>query len=119
MPWSMVSEVAFEVDHVKVDEPPLATVVGEAENWTVGATWFTVTVVFAVALPLPPVAVIVYVVVCVGVTDACPFSGILFTSSCGMGGLMLTDVAFVLDHVMVLNWPAVIVVGEAEIVAVG
>lgn len=42
----------------------------------------------------------------------------LETSSCGIAGLMVTDVAFVVAHVTVLNWPAVIVVGEAVRVAV-
>ena len=37
-PWSIVSEVAFEVDQVSVDEPPEETAVGEAENVTVGGT---------------------------------------------------------------------------------
>ena len=71
------------------------------------------------AVPLGPVAVIVYVVVCAGVTDPWPFNGMLFTSSCGMAGLIVTDVAFVVVHEMVLNCPAVMVVGEAAIVAVG
>ena len=36
MPLSIVSEVAFEVDQVKVEVPPDDTAVGEAENWMVG-----------------------------------------------------------------------------------
>jgi hypothetical protein len=32
IPLSMVREVALEVDQVRVDEPPLATAVGWAEN---------------------------------------------------------------------------------------
>ena len=59
MPLSIVSEVAFEVDQVRVEVPPDDTAVGEAENWMVGGIWFTVTVVFAVAVPFGPVAVIV------------------------------------------------------------
>lgn len=66
-----------------------------------------------------PVAVIVYVVVWAGVTDPWPFSGMLLTSSCGMAGLIVTDVAFVVVHAIVLNCPAVMVVGEAVSVAVG
>src|SRR5215471_129763 len=61
----------------------------------------------------------VYVVVCVGVTAPWPFSGMLETSSCGIGGLIVTDVAFVVVQLMVLNWPTLIVDGEAERVAVG
>jgi len=113
----MVSEVALDVDQVKVDEPPDVTAVGEAESVTVGATWFTVTVAVTVAVPLGPVAVSVYVVVCAGVTEPCPFKAMLVTSSCGIAGLMVTDVALVEVHVSVLNWPAVIVVGEAVRVA--
>jgi len=59
IPLSIVSEVAFEVDQVRVEVPPDDTAVGEAENWMVGGIWFTVTVVFAVAVPFGPVAVIV------------------------------------------------------------
>lgn len=54
---SIVNDVAFEVDQVRVDVPPAATAVGDAENWTVGATWFTVTVTVAVVVPPGPVAV--------------------------------------------------------------
>lgn len=57
----------------------------------------------AVAVPFAPVAVIVYVVVRAGVTDPWPFSGMLLTSSCGMAGLIVTDVAFVVVHEIVLN----------------
>lgn len=35
-PWSIVSDVAFAVDHVSVDVPPEATAVGEAEKVIVG-----------------------------------------------------------------------------------
>jgi hypothetical protein len=43
----------------------------------------------------------------------------LFTSSCGIAGEIITDVAFVVVQLMVLNWPAVIVAGEAASVAEG
>lgn len=108
----MVSEVALELDQLRTELPFAETVAGVAESWTVGATWFTVTVVLAVAVPFAPVAVMVNVVVCCGVTAACPVSGMLVTSSCGIAGEMETEVAFVLDQEMVLNCPAVIVAGE-------
>jgi hypothetical protein len=57
IPLLMLKDVALEVDHVSVEVPLLATVVGNAENWTVGATWFTVMVAVAVAVPPGPVAV--------------------------------------------------------------
>jgi hypothetical protein len=43
----------------------------------------------------------------------------LVTSSCGIGGVMLSDVAFALVHISVLNPPAVMVVGDATSVAAG
>ena len=43
----------------------------------------------------------------------------LETSSCGIGGEIVTDVAFVVVHVIVLNCPTVIVAGDAASVAVG
>lgn len=119
IPLLIVSEVAFAVDHVSVEVPPDFTAVGKAENWIVGAVWFTVTVTVCVVVPPGPVAVRVYVVVWVGVTAPWPLRGMLVTSSCGRGGVMVTIVAFVVVHDMVLNCPAVIVVGEAASVADG
>jgi hypothetical protein len=47
-------EVAFVDDQLRVDAPPLATVVGLADSVTVGAGEFTVTVADCEALaPLP------------------------------------------------------------------
>lgn len=105
------------MDHVKTELLPADTAVGWAVSWTVGTTWFTVTIVLDVAVPVLPVAVIVYVVVCVGVTAAWPFSGRVLVSSSGSDGEIATDVAFVLDHVKVANCPAEMVAGEAWIVA--
>jgi|SRR5215471_4636530 len=36
IPLSILSEVAFDVDQVRVEVPPDDTAVGEAENWMVG-----------------------------------------------------------------------------------
>jgi hypothetical protein len=54
---------------VRVLAPPLEMVAGVAEIVTVGEAAETVTVTEAVVLPPAPTAVIVYVVVCAGVTD--------------------------------------------------
>jgi hypothetical protein len=59
MPWSIETEAALAADHESVDVPPEAMVAGCAVNWIVGATWFTVTAVLAVAVPPAPVAVMV------------------------------------------------------------
>jgi hypothetical protein len=52
-----VQEVALVDDQVSVDDPPLATDVGFAENDTVGAGGVTVTVADALAAPPDPVQV--------------------------------------------------------------
>ena len=56
-PPAAVHEVAFVDDQLRVDAPPLATVAGLADNETVGAGEFTVTVADCDALPPPPVQV--------------------------------------------------------------
>jgi hypothetical protein len=57
-PPEAVQEVALVDDHVKVDAPPLLTVLGLAERVTTGADWVTETVADCVALPPVPVHVI-------------------------------------------------------------
>jgi hypothetical protein len=52
-----LQEVALVDDQVKVDVPPLATVLGPALKATVGAGAVTDTVADCVALPPPPVQV--------------------------------------------------------------
>jgi len=56
-PSDATQEVALVEDHVNVDVPPLATVVGLAVRVTVGAGAVTVTVVDCAALPPLPVQV--------------------------------------------------------------
>ena len=56
-PSDATQEVALVEDHVNVDLPPLATVVGLAVRVTVGAGVVTVTVVDCAALPPLPVQV--------------------------------------------------------------
>ena len=57
-----VQEVAFVADQVRVELPPLATVLGPADKVTTGAAAVTETVVDCVALAPRPVQVSVYVV---------------------------------------------------------
>lgn len=87
---------------------------GVAENEIVGAGCVTVTVAVFVVVPPGPVAVSVYVVVEAGLTLVFPETGLLPTPLS-----METVVAFVVDHVSVDDWPAMIDVGDAEKVAVG
>ena len=61
-PPDAAHDVALLELHVSVDDPPDATVVGDAEMLTVGAGT-TVTVVFVAALPPAPVQLSVYCVV--------------------------------------------------------
>jgi hypothetical protein len=57
-----VHDVAFALDHVNVEDPPEATLVGDAVNVRVGAGAVpTVTVTLRVTLPPEPVQVSVYV----------------------------------------------------------
>lgn len=56
-PPDAAHEVAFVEDHVKVEVPPLATVVGLAFSVTVGGAEVTLTVAVCAALPPPPVQV--------------------------------------------------------------
>lgn len=74
----------------------------------------TVTVAVAVADPPVPVAVIVYVVVAVGETDFDPE-----VATAPMPLSIVTELAFVLDHVNVDDCPAVMLVGLALRVTVG
>src|SRR2546422_838808 len=103
--------VEFVDDHVTVDECPAWIVVGLAEIVAVG-TGRTVTVTDACACPPDPVTKSVYVVVAVGDTDVLP-------DVATAAPLSVPLVAFVDDHVTVADCPAWIVVGLAEIVAVG
>ena len=58
IPWLMVTDVAFAVLHVSVDDCPELMVVGDADSEAVGSE-LTVTVAVSVSLPLELVAVIV------------------------------------------------------------
>jgi hypothetical protein len=74
----------------------------------------TLTVAAAVADPPAPVAVIVYVVVAVGLTDLVPD-----VPTAPIPLSIVTEVAFVLDQVNVDDCPEVMVVGLADSVTVG
>lgn len=116
MPLSMLSDVAFVEDHVSVELCPLLIAAGFAASVTVGAATgaFTVTMAAAVAVPPAPMTVMLYVVVCCGVTiivpDGC--TAPIPLSICA-------EVALVEDHVSVALCPAFTVVGLAENVTVG
>mgnify|MGYP001135254346 CR=1 FL=1 len=94
-----VSEtVALSVAQLRSTLCPLLIVVAEA----VKVATTTVTVAEAVAgFPTVPVAVIVYVVVCVPIKVAEPDSAVPLGSSSRIDGEMLTDLAFAELHVSV------------------
>ena len=64
-PPDAVHDVALLALHVIVDEPPVATLVGFAEMFTVGAAGPTVTVALLTVVPPVPVQDNVYVAVVV------------------------------------------------------
>jgi hypothetical protein len=74
IPLSILKEVAFVVVQESVELSPACIDDGFALSVQVGRGGVTVTVTFAVQCTVPPepVAVSVYVVVTVGVTDTCP-----------------------------------------------
>ena len=116
-PPDAVHDVAFVELHVNVLLPPLLTVVGDADNVTVGAGgWFvTVTVTLAWAVPPAPVQVSVNV--------ALAFNEPLRLPDTGLAPLQapdaVHDVAFVELHVKVPLPPMTMVVGDAVNVTVG
>ena len=94
-----------------VAEVPAVTVVGETVRLNVNGT-VTVTVCGA-DVPPGPVAVIEKVVVLlIGVTDD-PEVASWVSSVCCTGGVIVTDVAFVVAHVMVDGSPALTNIGLA------
>ena len=114
-PPDAVHDAAFVVDQVSVEDPPDATLVGDAEMFTVGAGT-TVTVAFAIALPPAPVQESVYCVVAI---------------SAGVGDVPLVgcappqppdashDVALVELHDSCEVWPDAIELGFAARLTVG
>jgi hypothetical protein len=116
IPWLMETVVAFVLDQVSVDAAPDVIDVGDALSVTVGSGGgaLTVTVALAVADPAELVAVTVYVVVAVGLTDLVPDA-----VTVPMLWSIETVVAFVLDQVSVDAAPDVMEVGEALIATVG
>ena len=80
----------------------------------------TVTVTEAVAVaPFFPVTVATYVVVCAGLTVACPSSGNAPGSPSLTEGVKVMVVALDVVQVKVLIWPALMVAGLAESCTVG
>jgi len=116
-PPDAVHEVAFVELHVKVLLPPLATVVGDADNVTVGAGVALVTVMEALAWAVPPAPVQL------SVNVALAFNVPLTLPESGCAPLQppdaVHDVAFVEVHVKVALPPLAMVVGDAVNVTVG
>jgi len=110
---SIVTVAAPAVVQVSVELCPVTIVVGFAVKDTVGGV-DTVIVTCRVIVPPAPLAVSVYVVVAVGDTGAEPESG---REPRPLS--IVTVVAFVVVHVRVDDWPAMIAVGFAVKLAVG
>jgi hypothetical protein len=115
--------VALVADQVKVDEPPFATFVGLAENVMTGVGGggaFTVTVMPCVTEPPGPLHDRLKAVVAVRPATPCepvrlfvPVHAVLLGED-----EAVQDVAFVLDHVIVVEPPELTVVGFALMVTV-
>jgi len=108
--------VALVEDQVKVELPPLATLVGLALIVTVGAGAETVTVADWAAEPPAPVQVSVYVVVAVSAAVLCEP---LVASLPVQPPEAVQDVALVEDHVKVEEAPLATVLGLAVRVTAG
>ena len=105
-------------DHVKVLLPPLLTVVGAADNVTVGAGVVLVTETVALAWAVPPAPVQL------SVKDLLAFNApVLCVPEVALVPLQppdaVHDVALVEDHVRLLLPPLATVVGDADNVTVG
>lgn len=118
-PFEAVHEVALVEDQVSVLLPPLATCVGDALRLTVGAGVVelrTVTVALLCAVPPVPVHASVNVVLAVNapvlVLPEVPFAPLQPPEA-------VHDVAFVVDHVSVLDPPLSIRLGDADRDTVG
>jgi hypothetical protein len=103
-------------DHVNVELPPLATLVGLALSETLGAGAATVTVAVCEALPPAPLHVSTYLVVAVS-------AGVLFEPLTASAPLQPPDavqaVSLDEDHVNIDVAPLLIVVGLAVKVTAG
>lgn len=110
----METVLAFVVDQVRVARLPTVIVAGDADRLAVGVACCTVTEVADVAVPPAPVAVNVYCVVADGDTFMDPEA-----ATEPMPWLMEIDVAFVVVQVRVAEFPAVMVTGDADSVAIG
>jgi hypothetical protein len=117
-PPDAVQDVAFVEVHVKVLLPPLLTVVGAADNVTVGTGVELVTETEAVAWPEPPAPAQL------SVNEALAFNApVLALPEIAFVPLQppdaVHDVAFVEVQVKVLLPPLATVVGDADSVTVG
>lgn len=118
IPLSMLADVAFVVDQVRVAVCPWLMLLGDAVRLAVGGDCPvpTVTIACAVIVPPGPVAVRVYVVLAEGCTVMLP-PDTGWTAPIPLS--MLADVAFVVDQVRVALCPDMMLVGDAVSVAVG
>jgi hypothetical protein len=115
----IATAVAFVAVTVRVEELPSITVLGSAEIVTVGAGFReTVTVAAALTVPPGPVAVAVYVVLEVGLTDCTPPLDASVKVDPSLPETV-TCVAFTAVTVRVEDWPEVMAVGFALIWTVG
>lgn len=114
IPLSMLIVSALILLHVKVAEPPGCMVCGSALKVISGWGTTTVTTAWAVAVPLKPVAVMVYVVVTIGDTEIEPLDA---TSPMPLSILMVS--ASVELQVNVLDSPVITDCGSATRLTVG
>jgi hypothetical protein len=115
-PPEAVHEVALVDDHVMVEEPPLATLLGLALSETLGADAATVTVADCEAVPPAPLHVSTYFVVAVN-------AAVLFEPLVASGPLQPPDavqaVSWLEDQVNIAVAPLFTVVGLAVRVTAG
>ena len=117
-PPDAVHDVAFVELHVRLLLPPLLTLVGDADNVTVGAGVALVTETDALAAVVPPVPVQLSVNVALAVN-----APVLWLPAVDLVPLQppdaVHDVAFVELHVRLLLPPLLTVVGDADNATVG
>jgi hypothetical protein len=104
---SIDTEVALDTDQLSVVEFPAVMVVGDAEKLEILTPTDTVT--WLCLVPPGPVAVRLYVVVLPGLTETEPD---VPTEPTPLS--IDTEVAFVTDQLKVVEFPAMMVVGDAE-----
>ena len=115
-PPEAVHAVAFVADQVRVELPPLATVLGLADKVTTGAGGVTETVADWFALPPPPEQASPYVALAASAPVGCEPLADLVPDQAPEA---VQEVAFVADHVRVELPPLATVLGLADNVTTG